>query len=57
MRSKECGEGNEIGKAPGLDGFPMECFKRGGIAVLKWLVDGLAWRMYRVPVLREFERY
>ena len=26
------------GKAPGLDEFPVECFKKGGIAVLKWLV-------------------
>ena len=26
------------GKAPGLDGFPLECSKKGGIAVLEWLV-------------------
>ena len=25
-------------KAPGLDGFPLECLKKGGMAVLKWLV-------------------
>ena len=25
-------------KAPGLDGFPVECLKKGGIAVLEWLV-------------------
>ena len=25
-------------KAPGLDGFPVECFKKGGIVVLEWLV-------------------
>ena len=31
---------NEIksGKAPGLDGFPVECLKKGGMAVLEWLV-------------------
>ena len=28
----------KFGKAPGLDGFPMECLKKGGMAVLKWLV-------------------
>ena len=26
------------GKAPGLDGFPVECLKKAGIAVLEWLV-------------------
>ena len=26
------------GKAPGMDGFPMECLKKGGISVLEWLV-------------------
>ena len=26
------------GKAPGLDGFTVECLKKGGIAVLEWLV-------------------
>ena len=25
-------------KAPGLDGFPVECSKKGGMAVLEWLV-------------------
>ena len=31
---------NEIksGKARGLDGFPVECLKKGGMAVLEWLV-------------------
>ena len=31
---------NEIksGKAPGLDGFPVECLKKGGMVVLEWLV-------------------
>ena len=31
---------NEIksGKAPGLDGFPVECSKKGGMAALEWLV-------------------
>ena len=31
---------NEIksGKAPELDGFPVECLKKGGMAVLEWLV-------------------
>ena len=24
-------------KAPGLDGFPVECLKKGGMAVLEWL--------------------
>ena len=26
------------GKAPGLDGFPVECLKKGGMAVLEWIV-------------------
>ena len=26
------------GKVPGLDGFPVECLKKGGMAVLEWLV-------------------
>ena len=26
------------GKTPGLDGFPVECLKKGGMAVLIWLV-------------------
>ena len=26
------------GKASGLDGFPVECLKKGGMAVLEWLV-------------------
>ena len=31
---------NEIksGKAPALDGFPVECLKKGGMTVLEWLV-------------------
>ena len=28
----------KLGKAPGLDGFPVECLKKGGMAVLEWLV-------------------
>ena len=28
----------ESGKAPGLDGFPVECLKKGGLEVLDWLV-------------------
>ena len=28
----------KLGKAPGLDGFPVEYFKKGGMAVLEWLV-------------------
>ena len=38
---KEVGEAaNEMksGKAPGLDGFPVEYLKKGGMAVLEWLV-------------------
>ena len=26
------------GKAPGVDGFRVECFKKGGMAVVEWLV-------------------
>ena len=26
------------GKVPGLDGFPLECLKKGGMAVVEWLV-------------------
>ena len=38
----EVGEAvNEMksGKAPGLDGFPVECLMKGGMAVLEWLVS------------------
>lgn len=28
----------ESGAAPGLDKFPGECLKKGGMAVLEWLV-------------------
>ena len=38
---EEVGEAvNEMksGKAPGLDGFSVECLKKGGMAVLEWLV-------------------
>ena len=38
---EEVGEAvNEMksGKARGLDGFPVECLKKGGIVVLEWLV-------------------
>ena len=26
------------GKAPGLNGFPVECLKKGGMVVLEWIV-------------------
>ena len=38
---EEVGEAvNEMksGKAPGLGGFPVECIKKNGMAVLEWLV-------------------
>ena len=38
---EEVGEAvNEMksGKEPGPDGFPMECLKKCGMAVLEWLV-------------------
>ena len=41
---EEVGEAmNEMksGKAPGLDGFSLECSKKGGMAVLEWLVRQL----------------
>ena len=66
---EEVGEaGNEMksGKAPGLDGFPVECLKKGAMAVLDWLVRllnlsfdmgvctyGLAWCLYSAPVQRK----
>ena len=37
---EEVGEAvNEMkyGKAPGLHRFPVECLKKGGVSVLKWL--------------------
>ena len=51
------------GKAPGLNGFKVECLKKGGMAVLEWLLGllvesfymgvtcGLAWCMDSAPVL------
>ena len=40
------------GKAPGLDGFPVECAKKGGMAVMEWLVQllNLSFDMGVVPV-------
>ena len=51
---EEVGEAvNDIksGKAPGLDGFPVECLKKGGMAVLEWLVRllNLSFDMGVVP--------
>ena len=50
---EEVGESvNEIksGKASGLDGFPVECLKKGGMAMLEWLVRlsnlSLIWGLY-----------
>ena len=53
-------------KAAGLGGFPVECLKKDGMAVLEWLVRllnlsfdmvvipiGLAWCLYSAPVQRE----
>ena len=39
-------------KAPGLDGFPVECLKKGGMAVLEWLVRllNLSFDMGDVPM-------
>ena len=52
---EEVGEAvNEMksGTAPGLDGFPVECLKKGGIAVLEWLVRllNLSFDMGVVPM-------
>ena len=40
------------GKALGLDGFPVECLKKGGMAVLEWLVRllNLSFDMGVVPM-------
>ena len=40
------------GRAPGLDGFPVECLKKGGMAVLEWLVRllNLSFDMGVVPI-------
>ena len=52
---EEVGEAvNEMrsGKAPGLDGFPVERLKKGGMVVLKWLVSllNLSFDMGVVPM-------
>ena len=40
------------GKALGLDAFPVECLKKGGMAVLQWLVRllNLSFDMGVVPM-------
>ena len=40
------------GKAPGLDEFPVECLKKGGIAALEWLVRllNLSFDMGVLPI-------
>ena len=39
MEVKEAvNEMKKSGKAPGLDGFPVECLNKGGMPVLEWLV-------------------
>ena len=35
---KEAVNEMKSGKAPGRDGFSVECLKKGGMAVLEWLV-------------------
>ena len=52
---EEVGEAvNEIksGKAPMLDGFPVECLNKGGMAVLEWLTRllNLSFDMGVVPI-------
>ena len=52
---EEVGEAvNEMksGKALGLDGFPVECLKQGGMEVLEWLVRllNLSFDMGVVPM-------
>ena len=52
---EEVGEAvNEMksGKAPGLDGFPVQWLKKGGMAVLEWLVRllNLCFDMGVVPM-------
>ena len=39
-------------KAPGLDGFPVECLKNGGMAVLEWLVRllNVCFHVWVVPM-------
>ena len=34
------------GKVPGLDGFLLECLKKGGMAVLEWLFRLLNLSLY-----------
>ena len=51
----EVGEAvNEMksGKVPGLDGFLLECLKKGGMAVLEWLFRllNLSFYMGGVPM-------
>ena len=45
---------NEVksGKAPELDGFPVECLKKCGIGVLEWLVRllNISFNMGVVPM-------
>ena len=55
MSLEEVGEAvNEMksGKAPGLDEFPVESLKKGGMAVLEWLVRllNLSFDMRVVPM-------
>ena len=38
MEVREAVNEMKSGKAPGLDGFPVECLKKGGTAVLEWVV-------------------
>ena len=38
------------GKVPVLGIFPVECLKKGGMAVLEWLVLNLSFDMGVVPM-------
>ena len=40
------------GKAPGLDGFPVKCSKKDGMAALEWLIRllNLSFHMGVVPM-------
>ena len=52
VEAREAVKVMKSGKAPGLDGFPVECFKKCGTTVLEWLVRlvNVSFDMVIVPV-------
>ena len=57
MEVREAVNEMKSGKAPGLDGFRVECLKKGGMAVLEWIVGllNISFDTYGIKIYQSFE--